>query len=275
MGGIVGFGLAISEEVLGDGAPVLLQGGLTAAMKQAAELGFDNVEIHIRNPREFDGDALLETARRHKLTISAVGTGLEYSLNGLNLTSPDRDCRRRMAQRYREHIDLAARLGAVVFVGLCRGKAPDFISRENYLDRFYDELVPIADYARERGVVLALEPIVFYLTNLLNTTEETLLFLERPGLEDVELLLDTHHMFIEDRSMVRSFRACRERIAHIHISDSNRRYPGGGNIDYDRVGKTLKEIEYDRSVSLEVLPYPSGEEAARRGVAWMRSIWGI
>lgn len=267
----VKYSLAISEENLGDYAPVLLQGGIVKSVVRASEIGFDSVELHIRKPESFNAEELLEIACRYNIAISAIGTGLEYSLNGLSLTSRSEQVRNEMAKRLKGHIDIASRLGAVVFLGLCRGKSPSYSTREEYLNRLEKELIPIVSYALKRNVVLALEPIVFYLTNLLNTTEETLEFLDRPGLEPVQLLLDTHHMFIEDNNMYESFRLCRGRIAHIHISDSNRRYPGCGNIDYIKVSKTLSDIGYDRTLSLEVLPYPSGDQAAVRGYKAMKS----
>ncbi len=270
----VSFGAAISEEVLGDGAPVLFQGGIEAGMRRCGALGFDSVEIHIREPRRFDAAKLEALSDELGMTVCAVGTGLEYSLSGLTFTSEDPAIRERVRQRFFEHIDLAAPLGAVVFLGLCRGTAPDFASRAAYLDRLAQELAPIAEYAAEKNVILGFEPIVFYLTNLLNTTEETLEFLERPGLASLQLLLDTHHMFIEDPDMEAAFRQCAGRIAHVHISDSNRRYPLAGNVDYDQVAQVLQDIGYDRAVSLEVLPYPSGEQAAERGLQWMRRMWG-
>ena len=160
----------------------------------------------------------------------------------------------------------------MVFLGLCRGKAPDYATCDRYLDRLASELVPLAEYALTKDVILAFEPIVFYLTNLLNKTEETLEFLERPGLESIQLLLDTHHMFIEDENMEKAFRMCKGRIAHVHISDSNRKYPGCGNVDYRMVGRTLRDIGYNRTVSLEILPYPSGDKAALKGLEAMKKL---
>lgn len=266
------YGLAVSEEQLGDFAPVLLQGGLEKAIKRASELGFDNVEIHIRNPEKIDVEKLLEAAGRNHIQISAVGTGLEYTMNGLSFTSDDKSIRSQMALRFKEHIDLASHLNAVVFLGFCRGKAPDYSTREEYLNRLEHELVPIASYAYEKGVILAFEPIAFYLNNLLNTTDETLEFLKRPGLKNIQLLLDTHHMYIEDKDMEQAFRKCSGRIAHVHISDSNRRYPGSGKVDYGMVGKVLRDIGYDRAVSLEVFPYPNGDDAAIEGLIYMKSM---
>ena len=63
-------------------------------------------------------------------------------------------------------------------------------------------------------------------------------------------------------------------LVHFHLSDSNRRYPGAGNIDFGLVARTLDDIGYAGAVSLEILPIPSGDEAARRGMAWMRGAWG-
>lgn len=268
------YGVAISEEELGDGASVLLQGGIEKGIARAAGMGFDCVELHIRNPKDLDLARILDSSARCGVGVAAIGTGLEFGMNGLNLSSEDPELRKGMSERLREHIDFASRFGAVVFLGLIRGKCARYQDRGACLDRLAKELIPIAAYAAEKNVVLAFEPIAFYYTTLLNTTQETLEFLTRPGLAGIQLLLDTHHMHIEDKDMDASWRQCAGRIAHVHISDSNRQYPGSGNVDYTRVTKSLTAIGYEAAVSLETLPYPSGEEAAQRGLAWMRGVWG-
>jgi sugar phosphate isomerase/epimerase len=273
MSGPVQFCVAISEEELGSSAPVPIQGGLINALKQASELGFTAVEMHIRNPRQLDIDAIADAAEKFGISIAAVGTGLENTLNGLILTSPDAQSRRFASDRYHEHIDLASRFGATVFVGLCRGSSPTEQSRGEYLDRLTSELIPLADYAEKRNVTLSVEPIVSSMTNLLNTTAETLEYLGRAGLEPVRLLLDTYHMYHEDPDIIDAFRMCKGRIDHIHISDSDRKYPGSGKVDFAAVGVCLIEIGYDKAVSLEITPYPDGVTAASTGLNWMRSIW--
>ncbi len=267
--------VAVSSEILGEGAPVPLQGDFSKTFAEAARLGFDSVELHIRNPESYDIAELKALCAKHGLRIDALGTGLEYGMNKHCLTSPDPANRAEMARRLRAYIDMAAEFDAVVFIGLLRGKAPTYAEVPAYLDLFARELLPIAAYAKEKMVRLGIEPIVFYLTNLINTTEEGIEFVSRPGLESVDYLLDTHHMFIEDEDMIESFRKCGGgKIAHIHMSDSNRRYPEGGNVDYDAVGKVLKEIGYEGAVSLEIVPYPDGLTAAERGMRWMKKTWG-
>jgi sugar phosphate isomerase/epimerase len=236
-------------------------------------MGFDAVEIHIRNPASLDVNSIADAAQQSGITIAAIGTGLENTLNGLSLTSPDPGSRQQASERYHEHIDLASRFGATVFVGLCRGSAPTDTFVREYLDRLTAELIPLAAYAGQRNVTLSLEPIVRSMTNLLNTTSETLAYLNQPGLESVRLLMDTYHMYYEDENIPDAFRKSSGRIEHIHISDSDRKYPGSGKVDFRAVGECLVEIGYDKAVSLEIPPDPDGPTAAMRGIEWMRRIW--
>ena len=266
--------VAIAEEYLGEKAPVLFQTGIVDGMKKAKDMGYTGVELHIRNPLDLKTDAIQKASQELSITVTAIGTGLEYGMNKLCFTSGNESVRKNIHTRFKEHIDLAAQFKAVVFVGLTRGSAPDMASRTEYLNLFARELSPLQEYADTLGVILTIEPITYYMTNLLNTIEETLEFMSRPGFEKMELLLDSHHMFLEDKNMYDSaLKMCAGKIGHFHISDSNRRYPGAGNIDFDRLAQGLKSVNYNGPVSLEVLPYPSGEEAARKAIAWMKRHW--
>ena len=270
----VSYGIAISHEILGASAPVPFQGSIPEGMVKAADMGFDCVELHIRNPSDFDPKTLARSSKETGVRIAAIGTGLEYGLNGLSLTSDDSSVRAKAAERMREHIDLAAHFGAVVFFGLMRGKCGSRARLPEYLDRLAEQFAPLAAYADKMKVPTGLEPVAYYYSDLLNTTDETLDFLTRPGLESIGLLLDTHHIFLEDKSMEASLRKCAGKITHFHLSDSNRRYPGAGNVDFALAARTLADIGYAGAVSLEIVSAPSADEAAQEGLAWMRKTWG-
>lgn len=267
------YGVAISEEILGEQAPVLLQGGLMGAMERAAAIGFTAVELHIRNPQGLDADVLAERADALGISIAAIGTGLEHSLNGLSLTSADEEIRAAAVEALMRHIDFAQHFDAVVFLGLIRGSAGRMAQVPAHLDLLARELEPVAAYAGEREVKTGFEPVAYYFSDLLNTTEETLTYLDRPGLEGIGVLLDTHHMFLEDPDIGAAIRDAAPRLTHVHVSDSNRRYPGGGNIDFSQVCQVLAEVDYTGAVSLEVLPWPDAETAAQRGLSHVRMCW--
>ena len=268
------FTVSVSDRFYGDSSPITLQEeGLKTNLELASTLGFEGVEIQIHTPSNYVWEKIAQQTQELNLTVTAFGTGLEYGVNGLSFTSRDESVRQRTQERFMEYITVASKFDAAVFLGLCRGTSPRFSTRKEYLDLLYRQFLPLCEHAQNLGVLLVLEPIVFYLTTLLNTTHETLEFLERPGLEQMELLLDTHHMFIEDADYIQSFRDAAGQIGHLHISDSNRKYPGCGNVDYTAVGEVLKEIGYSNPVSLETLPYPTSKEGARIGLEWMKNTW--
>ncbi len=266
--------VAVAEEFLGEKAPVLFQTGVLDGMRKAKELGYTGVELHIRNPEDLDAEAIEKLSSEIGVAVTAVGTGLEYGLNKLCFTSKEKPVRDKTVERFKEHIDLASRFNANVFVGLCRGTAPSMAEVPEYLNLFAETLLPVQEYADNKRVVLTIEPITYYMTNLLNTVEDTLKFMNRPGFEKMELLLDSHHMFLEDKDMYGSaITMCKGKIGHFHISDSNRRYPGAGNVDFDLLAESLKSVGYTGPVSLEVLPWPTGKEAAAFAIEWMKKHW--
>jgi sugar phosphate isomerase/epimerase len=267
------FTVSISEEIYGDHVPITLQGGIRSGMETAAQLGYEGVELQLHTPSSHNFQQYCDWAQELGIKITAIGTGLESAVHHMHFTSPDIEVRKRIRKSFIEFIDGASICKSTVFLGLCRGKAPSQDKKEEYLDRLAEEFRILAEYAGEKDVLLVLEPIVFYLTNLLNTTEEGYDFISRPGLEAIRLLLDTHHMFIEDKDMIESFRKAAPKTAYIHISDSNRRYAGGGNVNYLEVGQVLKEIGYDGPLALECLPVPNGIKAAEYSLAWMKQIW--
>lgn len=269
----ISLGVAISEEVLGEAAPVLFQGGILDGLEKASEFGFDAVELHVRDPHKLDAAAIRNRASDLGVKIAAVGTGLENSKNGLCLTAEAAEDRKLARQAMHRHLDFAAEFGAVVFVGLIRGSAGERRLVPHKLDLLAEELVPIAEAAVSAGVTTGLEPVAYYFSNLLNTTQETVEFVQRPGLESVGLLIDTHHIVLEDPGQTEAFLTAGDRLAYVQASDSNRRYPGAGNVDWAEVAAVLRQLNFSGVVALEVLAHPNPDEAAARGLEKLRNVF--
>ena len=62
-----------------------------------------------------------------------------------------------------------------------------------------ENLKPIADYAAEHNIKLAIEPLNRFETDFVNTVDQGLEFCRRVGHDNVGLLLDTFHMNIEEK----------------------------------------------------------------------------
>ncbi|MDR7402321.1 MAG: 5-keto-L-gluconate epimerase [Armatimonadota bacterium] len=251
-------------------AAVAAQADWARAIERAAALGYDGVELAVRDPQAVDADALWERTRQAGLTVPALGTGQAYLADGLSLTARDPGIRRRAVERLRAHLDLAARWGALVIVGLVRGRIED--GRESADRRLEEALQRLLPDAERLGVRLAIEPINRYETDYLATVGEVLQLLDRVRSPRVGVLADTFHMNIEEVSIEDALRHGRDRLFHVHVADSNRRAPGWGHLDFRRILGVLEEIGYGGFLSAEILPLPDPEQAAAQAVRYLRAL---
>ena len=261
--------LVISVEETGFDA-VAMRGAWADAVRSAAALGYDGVELAVRDPERVDRQALGVLLRETGLSVPAVGTGQAFLTDGLSLSHPDEGVRVRAIERIEAHIRFAARLGAAVIVGLIRGRVTD--NRAVTEARLAASFDPLVRAAEREGVWLAVEPINRYETELLVTVAETLAFIQRIGAEHVGLLADTFHMNIEEASIEASLRAAGATLRHVHTADSNRHAPGWGHLDFAAVLATLQAMSYRGWLSAEILPRPDPLAAATQTVKYLRAL---
>ena len=248
------------------------KGDLEANVARIAELGYDGVELAIRDPEQVDADELVALVGRHGLDVPAVGTGQAWGEERLSFTDTDPRVRRAARERIGRHLPFAGRVGAVVILGLIRGVPGPGESRDRAVGWLVEALAACAEAARPRGVRLAVEPIERGETPLVNRVEEGLALLERVGASNLGLLLDTYHMSREEVSVEAAIRAAGERIFHFHVADSNRWYPGGGDLDFGALLGVLEETGYRGYVSGEFLPEPDPDTAAREAIRHLRNV---
>ncbi|HYK91208.1 MAG TPA: 5-keto-L-gluconate epimerase [Acidobacteriota bacterium] len=232
--------------------------------------GYDGVELAVRDPGLLDMPLLNCLLTGNGLVVPAVGTGQAYGEEGLSFTHPESNVRRRAVERVCSHVDLAAELRAVVIVGLVRGKREPSIAEGLAQQWLVDALRECA--ARNKKVLLAVEPINRYETNLINTVRSGLDLVEKLGMENVGLLLDTFHMNIEEPSIPASILSTGDRLFHFHVADSNRWYPGAGHTDFRPIVDVLERISYKGFLSAEIVPLPDPDAAAQNTIKFMRSL---
>jgi sugar phosphate isomerase/epimerase len=224
------------------------KGDLETNLARIACLGYDGVELAIRDPKLVDLEGLEKLTGKYKLSVPAIGTGQAWGEERLSFTDPDPAVRRAAIERIKSHVPGAARFEAVIIIGLIRGIVKPGISAEQAMEWLIQALRECSEAARPHGVRLALEPINRYETTLINNVAQ--------GLE-----------LIED-----GIRACGSRIFHFHVADSNRWYPGAGHLDFKSILEALACTGYRGWVSGEFLPKPDPETAAQRSIAYLRQI---
>ncbi len=254
-------------------APILVRGPVEDGLRLAADLGYDGVEAHLRQPGDIDRVAVRKLAQELGLGFSTIGTGMAAGEDGLTFAHPDPDVRRRAVERVLQHIDLADYLGAAVAIGLVRGSlGRDPAQRSIRMDWFLACMLACSEAASRAGVDLVLEPINRYETDYVNSVDEALQVVRQVGSPALKLLVDTFHMNIEEADMLASLRRAAPHLGLVHLADSNRQAPGHGHTDVRAVLRVLSEVGYEGYLAFEVLPLPNTRQAAEDAVRTVKGL---
>jgi sugar phosphate isomerase/epimerase len=245
-------------------------GGLAAACRTAAELGFDAVEIFPESAEAFPATELSRLLAEHGLSVAAVGTGAGWVKHKLHLCHADAAVRAQARDFIGEIIDVAGQFGAPAIIGSMQGRGEGDVSRETAFEYLAAALGDLGARAAAHGQVLLYEPLNRYETNLFNRQGDAAAWLESRGLLHVQLLCDLFHMNIEEVDVAAALAAAGRRVGHVHWADSNRLALGLGHTDAGPVVAALRGIGYEGFLSAEVFPLPTALDAARQTILSLR-----
>jgi len=241
---------------------------LQQIVPKARQMGFDLVELALEDP------ALIDVAlARRLLDDHGLGATACAALGPQrDLSSDDEGIRQNGLAYIRACIDACQALGARLLVGpiySAVGKAR-LLSREERAaerGRAVKSLRELAPYAGDRGVTLAIEPLNRFETDMINLAEQAISLVDEVGHPNVQIMLDTFHMNIEERSLARAIVSAGHRLVHVHTCENDRGAPGSGHVPWGEVVGALKEIGYDGALVIESFT-PGVKEIARAAAIW-------
>jgi D-psicose/D-tagatose/L-ribulose 3-epimerase len=235
---------------------------------RAKEMGFDLIEVCIEDPSRLTADALVGASERTGLPVSICGA-----------FGPDRDVSHEDAAMRRKGIDYiklcvdyAEKVGSPHVAGpmySATGKTRLLSPEERTQQRTWaaESLREAADYAAEKGVSLAIEPLNRFETDLVNTVEQGLELLDLIGADNAGFMLDTFHMNIEEKSTGDAIRAAGKKVFHFQVSENDRGTPGSGSVAWREVWAALEDIDYRGPIVIESF-LPTVAEIARAVSLW-------
>jgi D-psicose/D-tagatose/L-ribulose 3-epimerase len=253
----------------------LTDGSLAELAPRIAAWGFDLVELPVENPGDWDPDLAAEVLRAHELaaTVCAVmPPGRELVAAGGETIAATQDY-------LRTCVDAAAVVGAAtdggggavvagpIYASVGRKWRLSAGERARLVRELAGNLAPVAEYAAESGVRLALEPLNRFETSLINTVEQAAEVVDAVGSPAVGLLLDTFHMNVEERSIPDAIRTAADRIYHFHACANDRGAPGADHLDWDGIVRALDEVGYEGAVVIESFT------AENEAIATAAAIW--
>jgi 5-keto-L-gluconate epimerase len=249
------------------------RGDLAHSIEACAELGYDSVELDLKDPEEIDRKALRRILDANGLTWCGMGTGRIAAEDGLTFTDPDPEVRRRAIDKVCRLIELGAEFGAIPMIGRARCDTQQLADPQTQHARMMEGLHACAEFAATCGGTAMLENIAHYINPSLNTVAQTMAAIREIGSPHLKMMYDTYHAWLEERSFYGSLVACGADLCYVHISDSNREAPGYGLIDFSEVIGVLHAMGYTGAVVLEVLMTPDPETVARHSIQLLSSLF--
>jgi sugar phosphate isomerase/epimerase len=243
--------------------------GFEDSIRKAAEYGYQGVELALKTADEVDRSQLSRWLLARNLEVSCISTGQVFAALGLYFTHPDPDAREKVVAVFAGLIDLAADFGRMINVGRARGFIGEGQSRQDVEARFLETAGRICETAAGKGVTIIIEPVNRYEINFINSLDEGAAVLKKMPQTNIGLMPDVFHMNIEDDRIGDSLVRHGGLIKYIHFADSNRHAPGWGHLDFDDVFNGLRRAGFDGWASIEILPVPDPDAAARQAAQYI------
>ncbi len=250
------------------------QGDFSKSIADLAHMGYQWVELMSRDPKELNVQELQKVLDQHKVSVAMVCTGECFGQEGLMLASCDEEVRKKAFVRTCELIDFAAHFGAGVNIGRLRGHYYDDIPREETYALAVEVMGELARYAATKNVTLVLEPVTMLQTNFINSTQEGIDFVNAVDHPNFRLMVDIYHSNIEDPNLYEALRKAASVLAHVHIADNNRKIPGTCGFDFPRIIQTLRDINYQGVLSIEMFQIPDQYTCAKESAIYLLPLLG-
>ena len=254
-------------------APILLKGTICENLKKAAALGYQAIEIHLRENDPIDFKAVKHMMKATDVGISMIVTGRLNTEGGCSLIDDRPYAMKAAVEGVKQYIYIASEFGAGIILGWAIGNIPKgALCRTHYMDRLAANLREICAYAAEKNVTVNVEIINHYEVNVFTSAAKFAEFQETYHIPNLYAHLDVYHMNLEELDFKAAVERVKGQIGYVHLADSTRLYPGSARIDFKEVLDLMDAAGYQGYFSVECFPVPTGEEAAKRAISHMRSL---
>jgi len=249
----------------------------------AQKLGYHGLEIA---PFTLAASAPKVTAAQRRETRQVIAdhglecVGLHWLFagpTGLHMTTPDDGMWAHTRDYLAALLDLCRDLGGKILVlgspkqrSVVEGQTP-----QGAWQRAVDLLSSVLDKASDLGLTICLEPLSPVETDFINTVDEGMKMVREIGHPSLKIHLDVKAMCSEAKpvpEIIRSVTA--DEIGHFHVNDANLYGPGMGDVDYEPISQAVKDVGWDKWLSVEVFKYdPDPETIARKSIDCLRQFW--
>ena len=215
-------------------------------------MGFDVVEIPVEYPDLIDG---LEV--KHALKENGLGAIVCGAFGPTrDLTNEDPNVHKHCFDYISKcfilcHTWEASFLAGPMYssVGKARMVPPE--QRKIEWERAVTNLYTVCEHAKDNGLMIALEPLNRFESDLINTAEDVMRLVADINHPAACVMLDGFHMSIEERNMEEAITTVGDKLIHLQVSENYRGIPGTGQTPWQSLKTGLRKIGYKGAVSME------------------------
>ncbi|QBE49164.1 sugar phosphate isomerase/epimerase family protein [Leucobacter triazinivorans] len=217
---------------------------------RARGIGYELLELPVESPGGWSPALAAERLGELGMgarVVGAMGAGRDLLDEALRAATQD----------YLRHcVDVAVALGSPTVAGPFTARTGrvwrmDAAERTAAVATLRRALRPVAEYAAERGVTLAIEPLNRYETSLINTVDQALDALGPLLGAGVGIALDAYHLNIEERSPAAAIRAAGPHVAVVQVCGNDRGPAGPDHTDWEGFLDALDAVGYTGPLTLE------------------------
>ena len=234
-----------------------------------AEAGYKGIEIASftlvkQGVQEITPDkrkVLLTAIKDNGLACAGLHWLLAPPPQGLHFTTPDENVRKKSVEYLDALIDFCGDLeGEMMIFGSPKQRNTQGISVDEAKKYFAEGLASVADHAQQRGVKILVEHLDHTQTDVVNTLTEAKAIVDEVNHPAIQMMFDFHNTADETEAFDVLIKKFYDSIFHIHVQEMDGKYLGQGNAANDFVDafQLLKDLGYDKWVSLEVFDFSPG-----------------
>lgn len=219
------------------------------AIARTAETGYDFIEAPSLDPSSID----IDFTRRQ---LEQAGIGITFSM-GLDadsdISSGDKEKAARGKALLLQAIALCRDCGATHLTGILHSafQKNTVPTTAAGVTMSCDVLREVAEVAAESNIVLGLEVVNRYESNVLNTASQAVEMCKRIDMWNARAHLDVYHMNIEESDPAQAIIDTGDYLGYFHTGDSHRGYMGSGTIDLQSVFRALVRSGYKGPITFE------------------------
>jgi len=252
---------------------------------KVADMGYDGVEILFADLSVLDAKATRAALEASKMGMTACCVVTEDA----NPCSADAAVRKAAVARLKQMIDITAEMGGEAVAGPLYSPVRYLTGKACTDDEWKccaDTLRAAAEHAETAKINLAIEPLNRFETYVVTTVADGVRMCKAVDHPRLKVQVDTFHGNIEEKDTAAAIRACGSLVGHFHASESDRGVPGTGQVRWKECFAALKDIGYDRWVTIESFAqgmvdlcaaaciwrpiYDSADQLARDGLAFLK-----